>query len=76
VLADVLAHIEDALGKRAERQYRPRHPADVPATWANIDRARTLLDWKPTIRWQDGVDRLVEWYRREEHWARQIDTGL
>lgn len=75
VLADVLAHIEDALGKRAEREYRPRHPADVPATWANIDRARMLLDWKPTTRWQDGVDRLVAWYRRERTWARQIDTG-
>ncbi len=76
VLADVLAYIEDAIGQRAQREYRPIHPADVPATWANIDRARTLLDWKPTTRWQDGVDRLVEWYRREEHWARQIDTGL
>ena len=76
VLADVLAYIEDVLGRRAQRQYRPMHPADVPATWANIERARTLLDWKPTTRWQDGVDRLVDWYRRHEHWARQIDTGL
>ena len=76
VLADVLAYIEDALGRRAQREYRPGHPADVPATWANIDRARTLLDWKPATTWQDGVDRLVAWYRREEHWARQIDTGL
>ena len=76
VLADVLAYIEDALGERAQREYRPRHPADVPATWANIDRARTLLDWKPTTRWQDGVDRLVAWYRRERDWTRHIATGL
>ena len=76
VLADILAYIEDALGRRADRQFRPMHPADVPATWANIDRARTLLDWKPTTSWQHGVDCLVAWYRREEHWARMIDTGL
>jgi len=76
VLADVLTYIEDVLGRRAQREYRPSHPADVPATWANIDRARTLLDWKPTTPWQLGVDRLVAWYRREETWARQIDTGL
>jgi nucleoside-diphosphate-sugar epimerase len=76
VLADVLSHIEEALGKRARREFRPRHPADVLATWANIDKARTLLDWKPTTRWQDGVDRLVAWYREERPWARQIETGL
>jgi UDP-glucuronate 4-epimerase len=76
VLADVLAYIEDALGERAQREYRPSHPADVPATWANIDRARNMLDWKPTTRWQDGVDRLVAWYRQERDWARNIATGL
>jgi nucleoside-diphosphate-sugar epimerase len=75
VLADVIAHIEAALGKRANLEYRPSHPADVPATWANIDRARVLLDWKPTTRWQDGLDQLVDWYRRERHWAGEIDTG-
>jgi nucleoside-diphosphate-sugar epimerase len=76
VLADVLAYIEQALGQEAHRRYRPMHPADVPATWASIDRARTLLDWKPTTRWQDGVDRLVAWYLRERDWARDLDTGL
>ena len=76
VLADVLAYIEDALGRPAQRQYRPFHPADVPATWASIDRARTLLDWKPTTPWQDGVDRLVAWYLRERAWTRHIATGL
>jgi nucleoside-diphosphate-sugar epimerase len=76
VLADVLAYVEEALGRPAHREYRPMHPADVPATWACIDRARTLLDWKPTTSWRDGVDRLVAWYLRERHWARDIDTGL
>jgi UDP-glucuronate 4-epimerase len=75
VLADMIAHIESALGKQADLQYRPSHPADVPATWANIDRARVLLDWKPTTRWRDGIDHLVDWYKSERHWAREIDTG-
>ena len=75
VLADLMSHIESLLGKRAKVEYRPSHPADVPATWANIDRARVLLDWKPTTRWQDGLDRLVCWYRAHRHWACQIDTG-
>ncbi|MCA1847141.1 MAG: nucleotide sugar epimerase, partial [Actinobacteria bacterium] len=76
VLSDVIAYIEEALGQRAQLEYRPSHPADVPATWANIDRARILLDWKPTTRWPDGLDNLVAWYLRERHWARDIATGL
>lgn len=76
VLADVIAHIEQVLGRRAKLEYRPSHPADVPATWANIDRARAILEWKPTTRWQDGLEHLINWYRREQHWASQIATGL
>jgi nucleoside-diphosphate-sugar epimerase len=75
-LADVLAHIENLLGQRAKVQYRPSHPADVPATWANIDRARALLDWKPTTPWQVGFDRLVAWYWQERQWACEIATGV
>lgn len=76
VLADVLAHIENRLGRQARREYRPSHPADVSATWANVDKARVLLDWKPTTRWQDGVDNLIAWYQRERVWTRHIATGL
>ena len=75
VISDVITHIEDALGKRANLQYRPGHPADVPATWANIDRARVLLDWKPTTRWRDGFDRLVTWYGQQRQWACEIATN-
>jgi UDP-glucuronate 4-epimerase len=75
VLADVIAHVENLLGKRADLSYQPSHPADVPATWASIDRARALLDWKPMTRWQEGFERLVAWYRRERSWARLIRTG-
>jgi UDP-glucuronate 4-epimerase len=75
VLLDVLAHVEELLGKRARIVYRPGHPADVPATWASIDRAKATLDWKPTVGWQDGVAALVSWYTRERRWAREIVTG-
>lgn len=75
VLLDVLFHIEDLLGKRARIVHRPMHPADVPATWASIGRAKGLLDWKPATEWQDGVAALVSWYDCERPWARQIVTG-
>jgi nucleoside-diphosphate-sugar epimerase len=37
---------------------------EVPATHANIARARQLLGWEPLVPWQDGIRRMVEWYVR------------
>lgn len=60
---DIIAQIEDLLGKRAEIERHPRHPADVPATWADIAKARRLLDWAPQTDLATGLERAVAWYR-------------
>src|SRR5207249_907972 len=39
VLMDVLHQVEALVGRAALLDFRPQHPADVPATWANIDKA-------------------------------------
>ena len=44
VLMDAAQLIEELLGKKAIIQYKPRHPADVPATWADIGKAERLLE--------------------------------
>ncbi len=64
---DVIAQIEELLGKKARVERHPRHPADVPATWADIAKARRLLDWEPRTDLATGLERAVAWYR--EVWA-------
>ncbi len=71
---DVIAQIEAATGKKAEVKSQPRHPADVPATWADISKARAMLGWEPQTAFTDGLNKLVEWYRAEQSWASQIST--
>ena len=56
-------------------EYKPRHPADVTATWADISKARRLLGWQPETALQDGIARLVAWYRSERDWASDINTA-
>ncbi len=51
------------------------HKADVRATWANIDKAGSLLGWKPEVQLEEGVRRLVEWYDENREWAKEIETG-
>jgi len=75
VLADVLAYVEELVGRRAEVVYESAHPADVPATWASIGKARALLGWEPVTPWKEGVARLVEWYEQERAWASVVKTG-
>lgn len=73
-LIDMLRLVERLLGKTAQIDFQPAHPADVPATWADVSRAGRLLDWEPAVTYETGVARLVEWYRRERDWARDIRT--
>ena len=48
-LLRALGLVEELVGTRANIEYKPRHPADVSATWAHIGKAKSLLDWQPTV---------------------------
>jgi len=64
-LADMVEQIERATGRKAIREARPMPPGDVPLTWADISKARRLLGYAPQTRFEDGLARFLEWYRRE-----------
>ena len=75
VLNEAIQLIENLVGKKAIIKYRPRHQADVPASWAGISKAERLLGWRPQSTFEDGVARLVTWYQENREWARQGETG-
>lgn len=74
-LREVLRFVESRVGRAARVVESPPHPADAPATWADIAKARRLLGWTPRTAWQDGVQRLVDWYAENRSWARQVGTS-
>jgi len=55
--------IEKELGMKAERNYRPMQPGDVPATFADIEHSRKLLGFEPRTSLEEGVKRFTGWYR-------------
>ena len=75
VLSDAIARIEALTEKKARIRYEESSPADVKATWANIDKAERLLGWRPRLRLADGLAHLVEWYAANREWASEIRTG-
>jgi UDP-glucuronate 4-epimerase len=74
VLMDVIHLIERLLDKEALLEHRPRHPADVMATWADIDKAERLLGWRPQVSYTEGIRRAVQWYRENRDWAKDVVT--
>jgi UDP-glucuronate 4-epimerase len=61
-LMDFLHHIEDQLGKKAVTNLLPKHPADVPATWADTTKI-SRLGYKSKTNIASGVEKFVDWYR-------------
>ncbi|MGH7206911.1 MAG: NAD-dependent epimerase [Nitrospiraceae bacterium] len=55
--------LEDALGKKAEKNLLPLQPGDVPATYADVDDLIKDVDFKPNTPIEVGIRRFVEWYR-------------
>lgn len=62
-LLSVVHKLEEFVGREAKIDHQAPAPADVKATWASIDKARTLLDWEPSTSLEDGLRQAVDWYR-------------
>ncbi len=69
---ELIATIEKRLGKKANIQYEDAHPADVPTTWANVDKAAEMLGWKAEVSLEEGIGLCIEWYESEREWVREI----
>ena len=74
VLMDMIRLVEELTGKKAQIDYKPVHPADVRATWADIGQAEQLLGWRPNSSFRDGFSSLVAWYHANREWAKEIST--
>ena len=61
-LMDFVNHIEKQLGRTAEKNMVPKHPADTHATWSDTSKLQKL-GYKPTTPIGDGVASFVSWYK-------------
>lgn len=65
LMADFVEIIERLVGRQAILS-TPQAPASEPKiTFANIDKARRLLDYNPQTPVQAGLEKLWQWYQRE-----------
>jgi UDP-glucuronate 4-epimerase len=55
--------LEDALGKKAQKNLLPIQAGDVPATYADVDDLIADVGFKPATSIEEGIGRFVAWYR-------------
>lgn len=62
LLADFVGFIEEHMGKRANLKSAEMPIADIPYTYADITKARDLLDYDPNVSVREGIERFLNWY--------------
>lgn len=62
-LAELISAIEKSVGKKAVIDRKPDQPGDMPATWADISKARLLLGYSPQTKIAEGIPKFVDWFR-------------
>jgi UDP-glucuronate 4-epimerase len=74
MINDLIHMFESLTGQKARVEYQPPHPADMTTNWADVSKARQVLEWEPSITLEQGVSNLVNWYNQERAWAKDILT--
>lgn len=62
-LSEIVALIENAVGRTAILHRLPAQLGDVAHTFADIRRARAMLGYAPHVPIADGIPLFVEWFR-------------
>jgi len=65
-LIELVKLIEDATGRRADLKFLNNQPGDVPVTFADIRKARKMLEYSPETNIKQGLENFVEWYKEKK----------
>jgi UDP-N-acetylglucosamine 4-epimerase len=66
-LLQLYNYIREIAGSTLEPQFGPFRVGDIPHSLANIDKAKLLLEYCPTISVQQGLQQAFEWYKTNRH---------
>ena len=41
----------------------------------NFEKAQNELNWTPTVNFEEGIDRTIQWYLDHQEWIDHVTTG-
>lgn len=75
MLRDLIQTLESVLDRPARIRSVNMQPGDVPLTYADITRARRLLDYAPRVALAEGLAQFAEWYVAQNALAEACQTN-
>ncbi|HEX3048543.1 MAG TPA: NAD-dependent epimerase/dehydratase family protein [Bacillota bacterium] len=64
-LNELIGILEEMLKVRATIERLPEQPGDVPRTYASVEKAVKLLDYKPNTTIRGGIQKFIQWMETE-----------
>ncbi len=61
-IRQLIAMLEDALGKKAQIDFQPEKPGEMPITYADLAKAERILGYRPKVTFAEGVPEFVQWH--------------
>ncbi len=58
----LLELLQKGLGNKAQLEFFPEQPGDVPLTFADVTRAGDELNYNPQIAIEEGINSFIEWF--------------
>jgi nucleoside-diphosphate-sugar epimerase len=74
-LNHTLQLLRELTGKNLEAKYDPAREGDIRDSLADIQKARQMLGYDPTVMFEEGLQRTFEWYRARHLKAAQAAEG-
>jgi nucleoside-diphosphate-sugar epimerase len=62
---DLAQRIKRLTGCSGDIVFQPLHYADVELRIPNVEKARELLGWEPTVELDEGLEKTIAWYREK-----------
>ncbi len=71
-LKEMVEVIENTLGIKAKIDKLPMQMGDVEKTYADINKAKTLIGYNPSTEFKDGIIKFIDWFRNLNKDQRRI----
>ncbi len=62
-LMDFIETMENAIGKKAIKEFLPMQPGDVHKTFADVSHLKDKFGYAPSTELKDGIAEFIKWYR-------------
>ena len=64
---DLYNFIKQKLNSKISAEYKPARVGEIKDSFASIKKAAELLNYKPTINLEEGIDKAINWYKQNSY---------